>query len=349
MLAGKTYCPILHTRVAEMQGLERLPEPTKDLIFPIIVARPWPNALALNRCWERIEAALGSRRYGLTLDPFKRHSGSGRPAASEFDSLFDPADGHSAYYAQVQELPFAVPVLQLVSGEILDLTEQVRHVEAIDRGAILRVEFGNCLNPVELVSRVRAILPEIVVWLDLGWTKDLILREVWASQILATYGADEPEREIVISGSSFPATFEPARRSVAEAQERRLFDVLVRAHNSVAPVYGDWGSTRAPREPSVMRTVKRIDLPAQREWIFFRSDGTEDYRDLARRAVNDPEWPTGINIWGTYLIEGTADGVPSSIRSQAAGAAARINIHLFRQAHFSQLGATGDVDEPYTD
>lgn len=349
MLEGKSYCPVLHTRVAEMQGLERLPENSKDLLFPLIIARPWPNANAMKNTWDRIESAFGTRRYALDLDAFKQGSISAKPAAREFDALFSSVGGHEAYYRQVEDLPFAVPVLQLTAGTIPDLDAQLAHAHRIDRGVVLRLEHGACVNPVGILTEVRRRAPDAVLWIDLGWTRDLLLREMWASRILEALGADEPEIEVVVSGSSFPDSFSPVRREAVPTQERAVFDALVRRHNAVRLKYGDWGSTRAPREPTPMRIVKRIDLPTSREWIYFRDGGAESYDDIAQRVIDDPLWPTGLNIWGTYLIEGTADGVPGSIKGQAAAAAARINIHLHRQAHYDAGGLPGDADEPYVD
>lgn len=349
MLEGKSYCPVLHTRVAEMQGLERLPEASKDLLFPLVVARPWPNAKAMKNTWDRIEVAFGTRRYALDLDLFKKGSNSQKPAAKEFDALFDPARGHKAYYDQVSALQFAVPVLQLSGGFVFDLDAQLANAHEIDRGIVLRLEHGVSINPIAVLEEVRQRAPDSVLWVDMGWTRDLLLRELWASRILSALGDDEPEAEVVVSGSSFPDSFNSVRRDTVLAQERAVYDALVRRHNAVRIKYGDWGSTRAPKEPTPMRIVKRIDLPTSREWIYFRDAGSESYDEIAQRVVDDPSWPNGLNIWGTYLIEGTADGVPGAIKGQAAAAAARINIHLHRQAHYDAGGLPGDADEPYVD
>jgi hypothetical protein len=351
MLAGKTYCPVLHTRVAEMKGLEKLPEASKNLMFPLIAARPWPNANLLSKTWEKIEASFGKRRYALDLDRFKYGASSDRLAAKQFDALFDPANGHAAYYEALAEIDGAIPVLRLTKGLIPDLEQQLAWINWLDRGAVLRVEHEYCQQPTLLVRQVRALIPDVVLFLDLGWkTPDLISREMWASQILSDISEEvDLETEIVVVGSSFPGQFRPLVRDEVLVEERFVYDALVRRHNSISITYGDWGSTRAPRDPTPMRTVKRIDLPLSREWVCFRDAGSEDYAEIATRAVRDASWPLDLNIWGTYLISGTAQNVPGSIRGQAAAAAARINIHMFRQTHFDEMGLTGDGDEPFVD
>lgn len=350
MLEGKTYCPVLHTRVAEMQALEMLPAASKEAIFPLIVARPWPNANQLTNTWNRIQSAFGDRRFALDLDPFKRGAVRDKPAGIAFDALFDPANGHSAYYDQVRALDHAVPVVQFHNGVVADLDQQAAHIIDINRGAVLRLEHGLSLQPLQTLENVIQVLDDLALWIDLGWrSRDLLTIQPWASALLDVIGRGSPESEVVVSGSSFPVSFSPVERDVVRARERELYDDLVRRHNAVQIKYGDWGSTRAPRAPTPMRVVKRIDLPTPRDWVCFRDAGDETYQGIAERTVNDPSWPEGINIWGTYLIQGTAEAVPGSIRGQAAAAAARINIHLYRQAHYGGDAAFGDADEPFTD
>jgi hypothetical protein len=276
-------------------------------------------------------------------------SGSSREAAQDFDALFAVEDGFANYYAQVEALDHAVPVLQIRANQVANLEAQLEHVDRIDRGCVLRLRHDLQDRANTEVRRVLESHPDTLVYLDLGWTRDLIARELWASTVLATVADQQPESEVVVSASTFPDSFRPRVRDVEVFSERGLFDALSRRHNALSLTYGDWGSTRAPRESSPMRLVRRIDLPLTREWIFFRDSGDEDYADIARRVVGDSAWPSELNIWGTYVIQGTAEGVPGSIRGQAAAAAARVNIHLHRQAHFGEVALSGDEDVPFVD
>lgn len=350
MLANVSYCPVLHTRVAEIKALSQLPASSKDLILPLIVARPWPNANHLAHTWKKVAEAFGPRRFALDLDGFKRGATTDKLAGSEFDALFDVVGAHSNYYELVSSLEHAIPTLQLSAGGVPDLAGQIAYVDAIDQGLVLRLKFGQVAHPIELVRSVLALYPDTMVVIDLGWSPDLLSRELWASGVIAAISDIRPETELVVAGSSFPDTFDRIRdRGEFRANERVVFDNLVRRHNAVALTYGDWGSTREPRDGTVMRTVPRIDLPLSREWISFRRDGAEDYPDIARRVVKDPLWPKDLNIWGTYAIRSTAESLPGAITGTAAAAAARVNIHLHRQATFGIPGAIQDGDEPYTD
>ncbi|MEI5687243.1 beta family protein [Sphingomonas kyungheensis] len=355
MLQNIAYCPILYTRVAEMKALFQLPATSKDRMFPVLSARPWPNAKQLSRTWEKIGEAFGSRRFALDLDPTRRLSSSGKPAAEQFAALFNPASGYAAYYEAVEGVPFAIPVIRISEDGITDLEGQARHIERIDRGAVLRLAFTGSVPPLRLLSAVIERIADLTIFVDMGWANDLIARELWASQIIGQVANIAPETELVVAGSSFPDTFASigARGTLALA-ERSIYSNLVRRHNSVALVYGDWGSTRPPSTLDVpMRNIPRIDLPLPGQWIFFRQDksqpSSEDYEDVARRAVGDPDWPRGLNLWGTYAIESTAQGLPGAIKSPGIAAAARINIHLHRQAFFGADVVTGDADEPFTD
>jgi Beta protein len=354
MLENLSYCPILHARVAEIKALFQLPAAAKDRIFPLIIARPWPNANRLQRTWDKVSEAFGGRRFALDLDLTRRNSGSDKPAAAEFDRLFSAHGGFANYYAVVAAIPEAIPVLRISGGGAAEFDEQADHIIELDRGLVVRIAYGAVTNPLALVDQVLARFDDVTIFIDAGWSNDLLSREIWASGIVERVTAARPEVEIVVNGSSFPDSFvDIEARGEIPVRERYLYANLVRRHNAAILVYGDWGSTRPPSDPVPMKNIPRIDLPESIEWISFRRDkeldDDEDYADIARRVVADPAWPADLNIWGTYIIECTADELPGAIRSPAVAASARINIHLHRQAFFGDAGIAGDEDEPFTD
>src|SRR6202012_1730341 len=147
MLETFTYCPTLYTRVAEMKALAQLPNETKDRIFPIIVARPLGNAKHLSRTWDKVAQAFGNRHFALDLDRTKEHSSNEKPAAQEFDDLFESRDGYSNYYNAVSGINGAIPVLRIEGGTALQFERQASHVDTLDRGVIVRIEYGSITNP----------------------------------------------------------------------------------------------------------------------------------------------------------------------------------------------------------
>ena len=354
MLENFSYCPILHARVAEIKALFQLPAASKDRLFPIVVARPWPNANLLQRTWEKIGEAFGARRFALDLDLSRRHSGSTKQAAVEFDRLFDATNGFENYYSMVASIPAAIPVLRILGGTVPAFEEQAERIDALERGVVVRLQYGVVTNPLAVVDQVLArFADDVTIFIDAGWSNDLLSREVWASGIVQRITDIRPEVEIVVNGSSFPSSFvDIGDRGEIPVRERYLFSNLVRRHNAAVLIYGDWGSTRPPSDPVPMKNIPRIDLPESTDWISFRRDrdldGDEDYADIARRVVADRAWPADLNIWGTYVIECTAENLPGAIKSPAVAAAARINIHLHRQAFFG-ADIVGDGDEPFTD
>ena len=354
MLEQFPYCPALHARVAEIKALAQLPAATKDRLCPLIVCRPWPNAKHLVRTWEKIGEAMGNRRFALDLDRTKRDSGGKLAAAAEFDVLFVSRNGFENYYDTVASIAEAIPVLRVSGGEAVQFDAQSRHVDRLDRGLVVRIEHGVVSNPIALVEQVLGRFQDVSFFVDVGWSRDILGREAWASAIVERIARDHPEIEIVISGSSFPDSFSGiGNRGIFPVEERYLYNNLVRQHNSATLIYGDWGSTRPPStEQMPMRNIPRIDLPTANQWVSFRRDkeleDEEDYTDIAERVVADADWPD-LNIWGTYTIEWTAKGEPGAIRSPATAAAARINIHLHRQAFFGTNDVIVDGDEPFTD
>ncbi len=108
MLEQFPYCPALHSRVAEIKALSKLPAATKDRLFPLIIARPWPNAKHLDRTWEKVGEAMGNRRYALDLDRTKRNSGasSRRPTSLMSCLLIEMASQTTTKRFRVSPKPF---------------------------------------------------------------------------------------------------------------------------------------------------------------------------------------------------------------------------------------------------
>lgn len=351
MLENINYCPVLHARIAEMKALFQLPAISKDRLFPLIVARPWPNANRLHRTWEKIAEAFGQRRFALDLDEFKRGTPTSRPAGAEFDALFDPANGWSNYYQLVEQISGAVPVLRSQNTRNpAALQAELANVLALDRGLVVRINHDTTADVAGLIAAVRARIERFVVFVDAGWSPDVLGRAGWSSGVLRNFDDPNEPVEIVVCGSSFPEEFTGIdERGELRVEERAMFETLVRQHNHLDLKYGDWASTRPPRESTPMTPVPRIDLALQRSWVCFRQTEEETYSDIARRVIADHEWSDGLSIWATYTIECTANELPGMIRSQAVAASVRVNMHLYRQAHFGEITPTGDADEPFTD
>lgn len=355
MLGGSRYCPILYSRVSEIKALSNLPSAAKDLIFPLINMRPWPNAKELGRSWEKIGEALGNRRFGLDIDRLKLNAGSVQPASSQFDALFSPINGFSAYYDAVAQINWAVPVFQMLNGALVEVERQKGRILEIDRGAILWLRHDEIQNPSSVIEQLADFLTDnVLIVVDAGWSLDILDRELWVSSIITQISDIYPEIEIVVASSSFPNSFAKfGTRGEATIKERMLYDALVRRHNAANLIYGDWGSTRKPSTEAIPVTnVPRIDIPTTGRWTCVRAEklGIGDYQsyvEVALRALEDPDWPSNLEIWGTYFITATSQGLPGTIRSAGNAAAARINIHLYKQAYFGLNDLPGDQDEPY--
>lgn len=349
MLESVAYCPILYARVAEVKAYAQLSPTAKDVTLPIFLWRPWPNAKALGKTWERVGEAVEGRRFGFDLDGSKFSPKTQKPAQSEFNALFDEAGGFSAFYRYVAELDYAIPVLQKpeVGGETRNA--QFSNVEDIERGAIWHIRYPASIRR-EDIEDILSGVEDLFVVVDAGWDRDLLSREPWVSRLVNMISDIDADTEIVVAGSSFPSSFsEYGSRGQITARERTMFTNISRLNNAAKLTYGDWGSTRPPSDPVPMKNVPRLDLPFASEWLSIKRSGDESYKDLAKRLIRDPLWPVTLKVWGTYAIEATADGVLGAISSQTTAAAARINVHLHQQA---QSGSAFDLmtdDEPYTD
>lgn len=354
------YVPVLHARLAEQRAYRELPSGTKDLIFPLFVARPWPNANSLSTMWDRIQDAVAGRRFGLDLDITRRGRENDKPAQREFDALFEIENAFENYYEAIAAIDGAVPVLRSHGNQFLDVDAQLARIQAIGRGGFVRIQRGRQVELQPLYDRLGSNeTAEIAVVVDVGWGRDILQAQDWALQIATAVFEAHPEREIVICGGSFPSTFQEVQ-DVHDFQifERTLF-TEIRQRLNANLFYGDWGSTRPPSlDNTIMKSVPRIDLPQTGNWRVFRSEKydpddanseRETYPQVAVRTIEDLDWENVPQLWGSYIVECTAHGLSNSIRNAAVAAAARVNIHLHVQAHFDRPELMGVTDEPYED
>ena len=64
-IGALSYVPTLALRASEMNGLEKLPGPTKDRIQPLFLLAPGVKSNSLGKAIERIEKAFPNRPYFL--------------------------------------------------------------------------------------------------------------------------------------------------------------------------------------------------------------------------------------------------------------------------------------------
>lgn len=347
LIENALYCPILHTRVAETKALGQLATPVKDRIWPVFVARPWPNAKHLDRTWDKLEEAFSKRPFALDLD--RSFGGGATEAGTEFRRLLDPTGGYKAYYELLAQIPFAAPVLQ-PSADALTLQRQLERAGGLDRGVVVRARFSSSGNLPLIIETLKGLDIDAVFVVDAEWARDLLVREAWVEQSVRRIVSDLPQVEVAASGSSFPSSFvDVGRRKAFRVEERILHATVQRGINAARVVYSDWGSTRPPAPATPMTSKPRLDLSLVDQWISFRQEGAEQYRELANRMIEDPLWPQKTQTWGTYQYVITAENLPGAIKSPIAAAAARINLHLHRQATTGAPGAATDDIEPYED
>jgi len=133
---------------------------------------------------------------------------------------------------------------------------------------------------------------------------------------------------------------------------RLLVEQIKRQTNRTRIVYGDWGSTR-PREPGgfANRPLDRVDYPTNNSWYIARSKKMVGiFRVAAKGILEDPAWDGNLGIWGEELIKNTAINPVIGIDTPQKNVAARVNIHLHRQAFFG-VGELGGInlDEDWED
>lgn len=351
------YLPLLALSPAEMQALTEMPNKNKDLLLPFVHLRPWMSAHYLSMAMARIEGAYGGRPIVLDLgeeqpDDLKKD----RPVFEELRALRDPSDGYGAWCDYVDAHPNVIPAVQL--GEPGELTAQVARLHALGRGLAAHFKphmLGAAVPVIAAVAKEAENGKDTCFVVDYGrQNQNFLLNQLATVAMVNRIREVAPLAHVAISASSFPSIF-----TALEGQdifERQHFDAITASVGSEGLIYSDRGSARAERQQGGGGApAPRIDYAGGARWTFFRAEPVERegrpaaYVEQAKLAMKHKCWDAGLHVWGTQMIQRTANAEDIGIYSPQSSTAARINIHLHQQLFRGDDGGLHDTDEDWID
>lgn len=339
---------------AEMRGLQELPNADKDLLLPYFQLRPWGVSHELRSTVNRISEAYGERPFLVDICGPVLPTGEPRPVHAELAALRDPRNGYAAWCEYVEAHAFMIPTVQL--GDLAQVRGQVERLYALGRGLALylpRTVHGQLRNIIELVADHTAQGADVVAIIDLGQRdQELLLAQAATTGLVRTVIGAAPRISVAVSASSFPQDF--VGRPAQDIYERQHFEGVVRNFNDNRIIYSDRGSARAERQMGGGGPpAPRVDLATGQAWSFFRdaSGGARPagYAAQSRLAMASGAWDHALRLWGYQMVERTAGGDVTAIRSPTSSAAVRINIHLHQQLFFNNPGGLYETDDEWDD
>ncbi|MBX9463598.1 MAG: beta family protein [Aquamicrobium sp.] len=358
VLENKTYVPTLAIRASEMNGLEFLPGATKERMTPCILLAPWANSSTLQKAIERVERAFRNQNYFLDIDRDYEFTNLESPPQQELLALLNPNNAFENWCRFVAQHEWVWPCVQ-TRGQTEDaIRNQIERFQEIGRAYCMRI-FMNRVpdNITEVVSAFAASgAADYAIILEGGWTQDPLTLAVWfdgmIGGILEAIDATVP---IVLSCTSMPKLFTDFDGGITRVpfSNRMLVDqIRQRRSNRSRIIYGDWGSTR-PREPAgfANRPLDRVDYPTRIAWDIARNKTQSwDFRQSAQAIVNSADWDGKLGIWGEEQILNTTISPALGIDTPQKNVAARVNIHLHRQAFYDVGNLSGiNLDEDWED
>ncbi len=351
------YVPTLAVRASEMNGLEELPALTKDRLRPVFLLAPWGASRSLVKTIERIEKAFPNRPYYLDIDRDYPIQNLENPAQEELQKILDSSSVYANWREFISKHNRILPCLQFHNQSEKALREQINFLQEAGREFCVRIEKSrfptNVDKLIEVLNEVGTA--DFTLVIDGGWTNDPLTLSAWFSGVLSGPLNDiDASIPIIISCTSMPKQFsEIIEHEFVAFSNRDLVDQIARQSNRQRVVYGDWGSTR-PREPSgfAQRPYDRIDYPTGNGWVIARNkDKDWTFKEAAKEIVSlDEYWDGSLGIWGENMIMQTANNPAFAINTPQKNVAARVNIHLHRQAFFNDPDVHDyDFDEDWED
>jgi len=357
VLENKSYVPTLAIRPSEMNGLEFLPGATKDRMNPCILLAPWANSNTLERAIDRIERAFPNRDYFLDIDRDYQCTNLESEPQQKLVSLLDPHDAFVNWTNFVGEHDHILPCIQSRGQAEVDIRTQIGRIQELGRPYCVRIVRDRFPNNVDsIVAAVNAAgTADFAIILEGGWAEDPLSIAIWFEGVmtgaLREISVDVP---VILSCTSIPKLF-TAFSGITPVQftNRQLVSQIEDNSNRTTIIYGDWGSTR-PREPrgGGSRPVDRIDYPTNGAWYIARNkDAGWDFEEAAEALIGQSGvWDGTLGIWGEEMISQTAINEEIGIDTPQKNVAARVNIHLHRQAFYDQADLSDiNFDEDWED
>lgn len=358
ILENKSYVPTLAIRASEMNGLEFLPGATKGRMTPCILLAPWANSSTLGKAIDRIERAFRHQHYFLDIDRDYEFTNLESPPQQELRALLDPANAFENWCRFVAAHEYVWPCVQTRGQTEADIRIQIDRFQKAGRAYCMRIFMDRVpSNITEVVAAFAATgTADYAIILEGGWTKDPLSLAVWFDGLIGGHlQAIDATVPIVLSCTSMPKlfiNFDGGISPVPFSNHDLVDQIRRRRANRSSIIYGDWGSTR-PREPTSFanRPLDRIDYPTQSVWYIARNKLQGwDFKRAAQAIVGSADWDGNLGIWGEEQILNTTISPALGIDTPQKNVAARVNIHLHRQAFFGAANLSGmNLDEDWED
>lgn len=353
------YLVTLGIRPAELSGLKELPGTTKDRLTPLVLLAPWLATTPLSRALDKFEESYPSRPYFVDVDTYYQINDKPNEAKALWARLANKPADLDAWWGLLADYPNANPCLLMAQQSIERARDQIIWARENNRTFCLRMNLAEGIGsgiphwmPTLVTELAEEGATDYAVVFEFGRLQEPLLAAAAASSYTNTlFSAVPPTIPIAISCTSFPEDFTRYDGTQEEAfTNRELVAQVQRATNRPRIVYGDWGTTRPRSYGRASQPKNRIDYPTDNSWIFARDKAESvDFQTAAKRITGSDRWSGSLGIWGEQLIEGTAAGQAFAIDSMPKMYAARINIHLHRQAFYGDLPSPESLDEAWSD
>ncbi len=353
------YLVTLGVRPAELSGLKELPGGTKDRLTPLLLLAPWLATTPLSRALDKFEEAYPSRPYFIDVDTYYEVNDRPNDAKALWQRLAQRPADVEAWWELLAEYPNANPCLLMAQQPIDRAREQIAWARENSRTFCVRMNLAKVRRGSGIPEWMPMLVSELAaegandyaIMFEFGWVENPLLVAAEASGCTNSFFSAIPaEVPVVVSCTSFPTDFTSFDGIDVLGFTNRDLVAQVQQTTNLRVVYGDWGTTRPRRYGHASPPRNRIDYPTDISWVFARNqDNSVDFQEAAQRIVGSPHWSGRLGVWGEQCIEGTAAGQAFAIDSMRKMYAARINIHLHRQAFYGQLPPPEALDEEWSD
>lgn len=354
-----------------MKAVEELPEKVKDSLLPIFPLKGWMSSKTLDRTLERVKRSFKDRLWIVDIDTDFLEKAKveikvkeePRPVFNEIIELADSANGYDNWCNFLAKHENLIPCVQ--TEDLSEVETQILKLRDLGRYIVIYLKLYE-LNSRQLFQKLEVLgkgeLPNALFLIDFGDIDRGFNAELPAyKDIVVQISKRFPNCDISVAATSFPYSFSGQRDGEASIYERQLYQSLCHELAPKTITYSDHGSTRAGKMSGGSGTPPpRIDYALKIEWKFIREefedsreiqDGEKHglYKKIANEMIAKEYWIKDLKLWGTQMIELTAQGDSFGITSAQDATSVRINLHLYQQLFFDIDENFYDTDEDWVD
>ncbi|MPQ76820.1 hypothetical protein [Hydrogenovibrio sp. JE_KL2] len=345
------YFPKIRTRQAELLGFEQLEEGTRASILPLFSVTTLGQRKTVSSVLDGVKEKFFER-----LDYFLLEFESNKHVKCEdLDYYLSEENNFEKWVSLHKEIDAKSNLIPgLIPASFINNRRQyVKHIQTMEENfdhffiKIDPMRKRDVTAAVTVASICNKLENKLFI-IDVGQIDKSRISVIEQAIIFVINEIREIDSSIniVVQGSSFPRSFADYGREAGTIPMLE-WDLFSRLGGTEVCFYGDYASIHGEfYEGSYASFVARVDLPAEKMWVFERRTAPDQeninreqlYISAAKAIKENDFWDPELDCWGKKIVDVVASGRVEGFKSPAKWISVRLNLHIERMRQYIEAG-----------